>query len=134
VKKGTPRRTWQTRGARYLLLLWIVVRVLLTLTVLQTTGLPLLVREAVVALCSDAPSDGHRDEECPDEREGRECPPGCPGCHCQHPMGALPPIIAAPFLLELPADTEVALAPYEAQAPPEPAPSSIYRPPRPACA
>ena len=106
----------------------VVVRVLVALTAVQMTGFPHAVADVVIALQSDG--GHHEDEDCPYDKDGRECPPGCPSCHCVHLMGALPPL-APPVLIELPTVTELGLVPYEAQAPPGLALPALYRPPRP---
>lgn len=73
---------------------------------------------------------GVQHEECPVERAGGECPPGCPDCHC---------VYAAAFTLPL-RTLRVVTAPRErdgarlrapdSQAPPQPLLAAIFRPPR----
>jgi len=109
----------------------VAVRLLVALTAFQMTGLPHFAVDAVTAV-STAQAEvapGHHDDNCPNDKQHRECPPGCPDCHCTHSMGALP-LLPSPFLLELPSSTEIALVPYEATAPPRPEPAGVYRPPR----
>ncbi|TKD10331.1 hypothetical protein [Polyangium fumosum] len=110
-------------------ILLVAVRLFVALTAFQMTGLPHFAVDAVAAI-QDGDTPVHRDDDCPNEKDGRECPPGCPDCHCAHLMGALPPLVS-PYLLELPSGADLMLAPYEATAPPRPDPSAIYRPPRP---
>ena len=109
-------------------ILLVAVRLFVALTAFQMTGLPHFAVDAVAAI-QGTDETGHRDDDCPNDKDGRECPPGCPDCHCAHPMGALP-LLPSPFLLELPSGAEIALAPYEATAPPRPDPAAVYRPPR----
>lgn len=106
----------------------VVVRLLMVVTAFQMTGTPHVVADVIIALHSDG-GDEHETDDCPNDRDGRECPPGCPDCHCAHPMRALP-LLPSPFLLELPSFDEIAFAPYDAQAPPRPDLGGVYRPPR----
>lgn len=106
-------------------LLLVVVRVIVAVTAAHITGIPHVVRDVVAAVHGDNVTH----EQCPNEEDGRECPPGCPSCHCAHPMNALPSA-SPPMVLEFLIPIEVAMAPYGAQAPPGAEPTSLYRPPR----
>ena len=111
----------------------VVVRLLVAITAMQMTGIPHVVADVVMAVHSNSGSQHQTDDDCPDERDGRECPPGCPNCHCAHPLNALP-LLPASFLLDPPNFEVIAIAPYDAHAPPKPDLGAVYRPPRTACA
>lgn len=68
--------------------------------------------------------------DCPDDEEGKECPPGCPSCHCTHVSPMLPEPSGAPALVGLLPLGEVTWGPHQSGTPPSPAPGSLYRPPR----
>lgn len=106
----------------------IVLRLVVTMTAVQITGIPHVAVDVIAAMQSDEHQE-HTDENCPNDNDGRECPPGCPSCHCTHAMSALP--VAAPStVLDWLIPIEMATAPYEAQGPPNPDPLTLYRPPR----
>lgn len=105
-------------------LLVITVRMIVAVTAVQITGIPHVVRDVIAAVQGD---DAH--EQCPNDEDGRECPPGCPSCHCAHPMNALPSV-PPPMLLDGFVPIEVAVTSYKAQVPAGPEPASLYRPPR----
>jgi hypothetical protein len=68
--------------------------------------------------------------DCPLEKDGKECPPMCPVCHCTHTFLAVPAAMAG-ALLPLPAPAS-ALS-WLAQpgcTPPSPPVGGLYRPPR----
>ena len=75
--------------------------------------------DACVACCDD----------CPLDREGRECPPGCLACHCAHGS-----VLARPFEepLRLHFDGGTSVAPNTAPAsgPRAANGDGVYRPPR----
>jgi len=89
---------------------------------------------ALVAMTDDACADESGCcSDCPLERSGQECPPGCPNCHCQHAGGAVmvSEVEGEDVAPPPPPDPGTAAArPREATAPREPFPSSIFRPPR----
>lgn len=97
---------------------------LVAVTAVQITGLPHVLKDVVAAVQGDVTH-----EQCPNDEDGRECPPGCPSCHCAHPMNALPSL-GPSFVLDPLTPIEIATAPYEAQSPPGPEPGALYRPPR----
>jgi hypothetical protein len=67
--------------------------------------------------------------DCPLEKDGKECPPGCPSCHCSPARVGLPPL-AEILVGTLNLAFEAAAIPYEAAGPRAPPPSAVYRPPR----
>jgi hypothetical protein len=105
-----------------------VLRVLVVLVSVQSTGVLHLAADAV-----DAIADGsqHREGDCDDPDSGRDCPPGCPSCHCTHGMMAaipVPPGTVSPA--QPPAQPDEAHFWSEEQAPPQGALTSVFRPPR----
>jgi len=110
----------------------VAMRLIVGLTAVQITGVPHAVAD-VVAVIQGADEHESEHEDCPNDDDGRECPPGCPSCHCAHAMSALPSL--GPALVPDPlVAIEVAIAPYEARWRPGPEPAALYRPPRTACA
>lgn len=106
----------------------IVLRLVVTMTAVQITGIPHVAVDVIAAMQNDERQE-HSHENCPNDDDGRECPPGCPSCHCTHAMSALP--VAAPStVLDWLIPIEMTIAPYEAQGPPNPDPLTLYRPPR----
>lgn len=70
--------------------------------------------------------------DCPIEKSGEECPPGCPDCHCHHGGGAIAmPEVEGNDLARPARDLDSAeTCPHEATAPRAPALPSVFRPPR----
>ncbi len=70
--------------------------------------------------------------DCPMERSGQECPPGCPNCQCHHGGGAASIPAREAQDLALPARSPDAMAscPHEASSPREPILPGVFRPPR----
>ena len=121
-------RRWSFRMLRAVNVLVIVMRFVVAMTAVQITGIPHVMADVVAAVQSDEDHEtGH--ENCPNDDDGRQCPPGCPSCHCTHAMSALPAVPVA-MVLEPLVPIEIAVAPYEAQGPPNPEPMTPYRPPR----
>ena len=71
--------------------------------------------------------------DCPDENQGRECPPGCPSCHCAHGCLALPKVADERVVIRRDDRRAAMRRPDEAGAPRAPIVRGVYRPPR-ACA
>jgi hypothetical protein len=101
------------------------VGVLVVLIAFQLSGLGAMAEhlgrsaEGTVGCCSD----------CPMEQDGRDCPPGCPNCHCSHGSVGLP---SAPEDAErmTALEARIEVPPYEATVPRAPPGPGIYRPPR----
>lgn len=110
--------------ARVLIL---ALRVLVAVVSLQVSGTPAVAAELGLRL-GDAVDDCCND--CPMEKDGKECPPGCPNCHCAHGIVALPTALesSAPPTVSVGCDVEP--APYEASVPRAPPLPGVYRPPR----
>ena len=68
--------------------------------------------------------------DCPAESSGKECPPGCPNCHCVHGQVASLPASLAVLETLLPSSDAQSTEPLEASAPHAPFLPSLYRPPR----
>ncbi|MCC6528496.1 MAG: hypothetical protein IT373_37970 [Polyangiaceae bacterium] len=96
----------------------------------QIGGLARAVSDAVELVTTGAV---HHREGCPDDENGRDCPPDCPTCHCLHCLSGGAGL--APQALHAPADPafagpEVGLLLYDARTPRPAEPRGIYRPPR----
>src|SRR5258708_2300526 len=66
--------------------------------------------------------------DCPMEQGGKECPPGCPSCHCSHGGVGLPSALESVHS-ETALEIDIELPPYEATVPRAPPDPGIYRPP-----
>jgi len=101
------------------------VSVLVALIALQLSGFGTIVErvggsiEVGSGCCSD----------CPMEQDGRECPPGCPNCHCSHGGVGLPAALDEADR-NIAAEAQIEAPPYEATVPRAPPGPGIYRPPR----
>jgi hypothetical protein len=99
--------------------------VLIASIALQISGLGTIAEhlgastEANAGCCSD----------CPMEQDGRECPPGCPNCHCSHGGVGLPAAVDEADR-NIAAQARIEAHPYEATVPRAPPAPGIYRPPR----
>lgn len=68
-------------------------------------------------------------QTCPDEVDGKDCPPGCPACHaCDHRQAVPTP----PRIALLPEGASLPVSPERpsAESPPSPPLATIFRPPR----
>lgn len=105
----------------------LALRVLVGLVSLQLSGVPGVAAEMGLRFLDDGADDCCSD--CPLEKDGKECPPGCPNCHCAHGSIALPTAVessTAPVASD--SDDDVETAPYEASVPRAPrCPGSIDR-------
>lgn len=115
------------RRARLLHVIALVLRVLVILVSFELSGASVLAPE--LAACDESGEGSCTD--CPLEKDGMECPPGCPNCHCSHGGGiGLPPVFEdTPVKLAI-ADMNVEQPPYEASVPQAPPLAGPYRPPR----
>lgn len=68
--------------------------------------------------------------DCPLESNGKECPPGCPNCHCVHGQIASLPASSPVLEMLLSSSDASTVEPLEASAPHAPFLPSLYRPPR----
>jgi hypothetical protein len=103
-----------------------VTRIVVTLVAIQLSGLGHLAVDLLTEV--DAMAD---ETDCPNEKPGHDCPPGCPGCHCVHGGTAVPPSSLKTAVLPiLDEGGGVNVRPCEADAPVAPLLPSIFRPPR----
>ena len=102
-----------------------IVRVIALLAIVETSGIANIASDVLVAAGVIAAHD-----DCDDDEQGGECPPGCPMCHCFHcGMTSLPaPPRSEPVE---PERRETLPRPVDATALPAPALPCVYRPPRP---
>ena len=115
------------RLARPHLVIALFLRLLVVVTCFGLSGLAPAVEELIVR--SIACDDGVGCSDCPLEKDGKECPPGCPNCHCSHAGVGLPPV-GASLLGTVAPQFEAAVVPYEAAVPRAPPAADVYRPPR----
>jgi len=110
-RRGLPRtnraRRWSFRMLRAVNVLVIVMRFVVAMTAVQITGIPHVLADVVAAVQSDENHE-HDHENCPNDDDGRQCPPGCPSCHCTHAMSPLP---AVPLDLVLGPPVPIAIVP-----------------------
>lgn len=112
---------------RALRVLAFALRVVVGVIALQLTGLSIVASEvaprfayAADGCCSD----------CPLEQSGKECPPDCPVCHCDHGTIALPSAFGSGAESQVILERIATAAPYEASVSSAPLLPSVYRPPR----
>jgi hypothetical protein len=120
VRRFHPLRV----GARLLLLL----RVLALIVGLQVTGAG---DAAVHAVSLVLPAASAHEDECPLEGPCRDCPPGCPNCHCTNALTSVIPQVGVPSVV-LPAAVSASKERLAEREPLVPDRSSLFRPPRPA--
>lgn len=103
-----------------------VMRILVALIAMQLGGVGILVTDLFVGI-----DEVTEETDCPNEKPGHDCPPGCPGCHCAHGGIAVPPSSLKPATPQTLGEARIVhLRPDEADAPSEPLLPSIFRPPR----
>lgn len=115
------------RPIRVLRALALLLRVLVVLVSVELSGIAAVAGvgigcgEASTGCCTD----------CPAEKNGNECPPDCPNCHCSHGSIALPPVFERLDAERATTDVTFFPRPREAGVPHAPHLPSVYRPPRP---
>jgi hypothetical protein len=102
-----------------------LAQVIALLACVQISGVTNVVSDLLVAVGLVA---AHA-EECADDAQDAECPPGCPLCHCFHCGMSSLPAFAGDLLLE-PKSQERGPSPATVTAPNGPDLPSVYRPPR----
>lgn len=110
-------------GAR-LRLVCSFVRVIALLAIVEASGIANIASDVLVAAGVVAAHD-----DCDDDEQGGECPPGCPMCHCFHCGMTSVPLARRSEPIE-PEHRELLPRPNDATALPAPALPSVYRPPR----
>lgn len=130
MRLGAPRRSHRA-AARSRLAAWglSVLRAFVIVTALHGAGLLHGLVDLVHADEASHDQDGTSDHDCPFERSGMPCPPGCADCHCLGGASDLPKI-PAPLPAAPAAVTELPEPPYDAAAPPSPPALGVFRPPR----
>ncbi len=125
--RRAPSRS--SRGA-FTRVVVLALRVFVGLVSLQLSGVPGVAAEMGLRFLDDGADDCCAD--CPLEKDGKECPPGCPNCHCAHGSIALPTAVEKSSTTPVASDSdnEVETAPYEASVPRAPPSPGVYRPPR----
>lgn len=119
----------QGRGSRLLKLVLVLVRVLVIMVTVEVSGAGPALAEVI---SYDDAGDAGCCSDCPIERSGKECPPGCPNCHCSHGgVVAMPQRFEDTLARVVPIGEHVETAPHEARVPRAPPLPSVYRPPRP---
>lgn len=122
MRAFTPRR--QLAFSKRVLLAFL--RVFAILVAVQISGFSHFVTDTLAAA---GVVERHSDD-CNDEPDGRECPPGCPTCHCSHcGTSALPPPMRGPEISVVGISSPTVIQ-SEGRAPSEPELPSVYRPPR----
>ena len=128
---GVPAKTRHASSAmsriRWMRVVRLVVRVLTVFVCLELSGTLALASE-IGAVPDTAADDCCND--CPLEKDGKECPPLCPVCHCSHAMLAVPSALATGIQSDLPPATALVFARQRSVAPPTPSLNGLYRPPR----
>ena len=119
------RLPW-ARSLRALRALTLLLRVLVLLVAVELSGVAAV---AELGVCGDETSSDCC-TDCPVEKDGKECPPGCPNCHCSHGGIALPPAFETVSAEVATIDVAILRRPYEAGIPHAPHLPGVYRPPR----
>ena len=101
----------------------LVLRVVLCALGLQLSGVAGAVEVAAEAWAGTV-------SECPLEKQGKECPPGCPQCHCPQSNGLAAPASQLALVVSAPAGARVGLEQPVATFVVSPLRSNPYRPPR----
>ena len=104
----------------------LVLRVLVVLVSVELSGLAAV---AELGFCGDETS-ADCCTDCPVEKDGKQCPPGCPNCHCSHGGIALAPALETVGALVAAIDVVILQPPHEAGVPHAPHLPGVYRPPR----
>lgn len=124
MRRAEHRRT--TRRPLALEVLAFGLRMLILMLAVQLSG------TAAVAVEASFGSSDRADccADCPLESNGKECPPGCPNCHCVHGQIASLPASSPVLEMLLSSSDAATVEPPEASAPHAPFLPSLYRPPR----
>jgi hypothetical protein len=105
----------------------LVVRALVLLVSIELSGLAGVAAE-MAAMNAEGSADCCSD--CPLEKSGKECPPGCPNCHCSHGGAVFAPAVATELADAFDPARTVVAAPTDPAAPRAPVLPGVYRPPR----
>jgi hypothetical protein len=116
-------------GARKFRIFWLAaaaVRFVALLLALELSGFVHAAQDIALGLADV----GHQERDC--EQEGKSCPPDCANCHCARTGVVEPPKHDWALSLVLPRDYRRLDLAHDSRTPKHPAPSSLYRPPKPA--
>ena len=116
ARRPTKLASWH----RFVLL---VLRAMVLALAFQVSGLS-------VALTVSADACGDELTSCPLEKQGEDCPPHCPQCHCVHVNGLAAPASQLGLVSSPGASARVGLEPPKSWVVPSPMRSNPYRPPR----
>lgn len=115
------------RCARLWPLWYQTLRVLAAVLLLQLSG---IAHAAIDTWDSLADESQQCSDGCENDDNGRECPPGCPKCHCSHVSPAVLQERAGEVVALPTPDGTATLAPHEASAPRSGEPLFVFRPPK----
>ncbi len=113
------------RSGRFVRRIGLLAQVLALVALLELSGFAHALADFVVVVVAH----GQHESDCDDERGGRPCDPGCPGCHCAHGSPTVAPASRALFESEL-AESELERVPSESLRAPSPDRVPPFRPPR----
>lgn len=113
------------RSSRFFRRITLIARLLPLVALLELSGVAHVLADFVEVVVAH----GKHQSDCDDERGGRACDPGCPGCHCTHGSPTVAPARRALFDSEL-AESELELVPSESLQATSPDRAPPFRPPR----
>ena len=99
------------------------LRVLLVALAFQVSGLSTAAMDAAESCTCEA-------SDCPLEKQGEPCPPGCPQCHCVHSAGLATPASQLALVSAAGSSVRVGLDRLKIAFVGSPLRSNPYRPPR----
>jgi len=115
-RRTTPRvPSWRKRAL-------FVLRIVLFALGFQVSGIAGAAVVVAESYCGD-------EAECELEKQGKECPPRCPQCHCSH-LSGLAPASELVLVNAAAASARLGLVEPESTSLPLPIRSNPYRPPR----
>ena len=118
-----PSKTQLPKAFRWL---GLFVRVVAVVIALQMSGALHAAADALRS-CAGLVAAG----DCDDGEDGKQCPPGCPNCHCPARSNVTPPeAFDVSSLLTLSEGQRLAPTFRDDAGPPGPVRSPLYRPPR----
>ena len=128
TEQKTLRAEARVRRSTLLWPLWYkTLRILAAVLLLQLSG---IAHAAVDTWDSLAHKSQQCSDGCENDDSGRECPPGCPKCHCSHVSPAVLQERAGEVIALPTCDGTSTLVPHEASAPSSGQPLFVFRPPK----
>ncbi len=126
-REQTERRHARVARARRCLLA--VFHALAIIITVQLSGMGHDLGDLVSWLVDDGAAEP--EDHCENDTSDRECPPGCPSCHCTHPAVGIPEREASvPLPLLVPREARSIAPVYDDRIPLGPELPSVFRPPR----